>query len=499
VILSRARRWGSPAGELVDIVLEGATISQIVPAGTASVGEHELIDLEERVVIPGLWDEHVHFTLWAQHRRRVSLRGASSAADAAKMMGDAVTANAASPTPDPIVVGAGYQDGLWRDQKNTKLLDEATGDTPVILISVDVHSAWVNSATLRHFGISGHGDDGVITEREWFDLARRANDVDNATLDEWAMDAARHAASRGVVGIVDLEMRYNASDWIRRASAAGGRYPLRVESGVYPDDLDQAIKEGLRSGQELAPGITVGPFKIITDGSLNTRSAHCVEPYLTVSPPEYGAMNFPPAEIAEILQKAQAAGFWLAVHAIGDEANRIILDIFQEHGLRGRIEHAQLVREDDFPRFHQLGITASVQPEHAVDDRDVTDVYWADRTTRAFALRRLVDSGATLVLGSDAPVSPLDPWVSIAAAVTRTRDGREPWHHEQALSLEEALGFSHRSTLEVSQPADIAVLDADPRWLMDAFGGDMAKASDALRNMPVALTVCAGEVTHREM
>ncbi|MDP5128145.1 MAG: amidohydrolase, partial [Pontimonas sp.] len=450
-------------------------------------------------VTPGLWDEHVHFTLWAQHRRRVSLVGASSAQETAILMGTAVAANAANPSPDPIVVGAGYRDGLWRDQKTTALLDEATGDTPVILISVDVHSAWVNTATLRHFGISGHDEDGVITEREWFDLARRANDTDNATLDEWAMDAAKHAASRGVVGIVDLELRYNAPDWIRRSEAAGGRYPLRVEAGVYPDDLDRAIAEGLRSGQQLAPGISVGPFKIITDGSLNTRTAHCVEPYLTVSPPEFGAMNFPPADIAAILTKAQEAGFWLAVHAIGDEANRIILDIFQEHGLRGRIEHAQLVREEDFPRFSELGIAASVQPEHAVDDRDVTDVYWADRSARAFALRRLVDSGATLALGSDAPVSPLDPWVSIAAAVTRTRDGRDPWHHEQALTVEEALRFSYRSTLEVSQPADIAVLDADPAWLMDAFGNDMAKASDALRAMPVALTVCAGVVTHREL
>ncbi|MEQ9086489.1 MAG: amidohydrolase family protein [Pontimonas sp.] len=499
MILSRARRWGSPAGELVDIVIEGEMITQIVPSGTAAVGDHEVIDLEERVVTPGLWDEHVHFTLWAQHRRRVSLVGASSAQETAILMGTAVAANAANPSPDPIVVGAGYRDGLWRDQKTTALLDEATGDTPVILISVDVHSAWVNTATLRHFGISGHDEDGVITEREWFDLARRANDTDNATLDEWAMDAAKHAASRGVVGIVDLEMRYNAPDWIRRSEAAGGRYPLRVEAGVYPDDLDRAIAEGLRSGQQLAPGISVGPFKIITDGSLNTRTAHCVEPYLTVSPPEFGAMNFPPADIAAILTKAQEAGFWLAVHAIGDEANRIILDIFQEHGLRGRIEHAQLVREEDFPRFSELGIAASVQPEHAVDDRDVTDVYWADRSARAFALRRLVDSGATLALGSDAPVSPLDPWVSIAAAVTRTRDGRDPWHHEQALTVEEALRFSYRSTLEVSQPADIAVLDADPAWLMGAFGNDMAKASDALRAMPVALTVCAGVVTHREL
>jgi len=109
----------------------------------------------------------------------------------------------------------------------------------------------------------------------------------------------------------------------------------------------------------------------------------------------------------------------------------------------------------------------------------------------------MVDAGAAVVLGSDAPVSPLDPWVSIAAAVTRTRDGREPWHAEQALTLTEALGFSQRSSIEVSEPADLVVLDADPAWLMDAFAHDLPKASDALRAMPIALTVCAGDITHR--
>jgi predicted amidohydrolase YtcJ len=499
MILTRANRWGAPPGDLNDIVIVGDTIRQIVPSGTAEVGDHDVIDLEERIVIPGLWDEHVHFTLWAQHRRRISLAGSASAAEAAARIGEAVSANLAGPKPDPIVVGTGYRDGLWNDAKSTAVLDATTGDTPVVLISVDLHSVWVNSATLKRFGIPGHDSDGVLTEREWFDIAHRINDLDPAVLDAWALDGAHHAASRGVVGIVDLEMRYNPIDWMRRVNSAEGPYPLRVDVGVYPDDLDRAISEGLSSGQELAPGVTMGPFKMITDGSLNTRTACCVEPYLGVSPALYGAMNFPPADIEDTLVKAHSAGFWLAVHAIGDEANRIILDIFEKHSVGGRIEHAQLVRDDDFVRFQKLDVIASVQPEHAVDDRDVTDVYWADRTDRAFALRRLVDSGARLVLGSDAPVSPLDPWVSIAAAVTRTRDGRKPWHLEQALSLDEALRFSCRSSVAVSQPADIVVLDANPWWLMDAFGSDMASASDALRAMKVALTVCRGQVTHRDL
>ena len=212
----------------------------------------------------------------------------------------------------------------------------------------------------------------------------------------------------------------------------------------------------MTSGAVIAPRVQVGPFKIITDGSLNTRTAHCVEPYLSVEGEQYGAMNFPSADIEAILFKAQQAGFWLAVHAIGDEANRIVLDIFEKHQLRGRIEHAQLVREEDFARFAALGVVASVQPEHAIDDRDVTDVYWADRT----------------------------------------RDGREPWHPGGGLTYDEALRFSTRTTLEVGQPAHIVALEADPRWLLEALTGDPARASDALREMSVALTVSGGNVTH---
>jgi predicted amidohydrolase YtcJ len=315
-------------------------------------------------------------------------------------------------------------------------------------------------------------------------------------LDRGTSEAARAAAARGVVGIVDLDMAYNSTQWRRRAANEPGRYPLKVEAGVYPEHLEQAIAEGLFTGAEIAPGITVGPFKIITDGSLNTRTAHCVEPYLGVAGHVRGDMNFDLAEIERLLLRAHQAGFSLAVHAIGDEANRLILDVMEKHSLPGRIEHAQLVRAEDFSRFAALGITASVQPEHAVDDRDVTDVYWADRADRAFASRTMVDHGARLVFGSDAPVAPLDPWVAIAAAVTRTRDGREPWHPEESLTFDEALAFSTRSTIDPGSPADIVILDADPYWLLDACGSNMARASDALRAMPVWMTLQGGEITH---
>jgi len=151
-----------------------------------------------------------------------------------------------------------------------------------------------------------------------------------------------------------------------------------------------------------------------------------------------------------------------------------------------------LVEAADLPRFAALGVRASIQPEHAMDDRDVADHYWSGRTDRAFPYRSLLDAGAELELGSDAPVAPLDPWVAIAAAVTRSRDGLPPWHPEQSLPIEAALraswgraGGRPVSGLVVGAAADLVVTDADP---LTATGA-------VLREMPVHATMLAGEWT----
>src|SRR5690606_8588499 len=155
----------------------------------------------------------------------------------------------------------------------------------------------------------------------------------------------------------------------------------------------------------------------------------------------------------------------------------------------GRVEHAQLLADRDILRFAELGVEISVQPEHLLDDRDVADRYWPGRTGRAYAFRSLLDSGARLRFGSDAPVAPLDPWVSMAAAVSRTRGGRVPWHPEQRITVGEALAASTRTTVAVGQPADLVVTDADP----------FAVDPDALRTMPVAATLLGGRFTHSEL
>ncbi|MDR2454940.1 MAG: amidohydrolase family protein, partial [Bifidobacteriaceae bacterium] len=249
---------------------------------------------------------------------------------------------------------------------------------------------------------------------------------------------------------------------------------------------------GLRTGQKLGRSglLSVGPVKIMADGSLNTRTAWCCDPYPAMSGPEaHGIAAHQGAQLRDLMRRAAAGGLKPAVHAIGDRANAEVLDAFAEVGCGGRIEHAQLLRRLDVARFAPLRVTASVQPEHAMDDRDVAERHWPDSYERAFLLRSLLAAGARLAFGSDAPVAPLDPWVAIAAAVTRSRDGREPWQAGQAITVRQAIMASSRGRLtpRVGEVADLQLVPANP----------LAVSRDQLRRMPVAATWLAGRLTHR--
>lgn len=466
-LVLRSVRLAEGGGDPVDVTVRDGRIASI---GVAESGIRE-IDAQGRWLVPGLWDQHVHFSQWAMNRMRVDLSSASSAREAATIM-------AAAPRPPEGValVGGGFRDGLWPDTPAAAVLDAVLPDLPVVLISGDLHSCWLNSVAMRRFGMS----EALIKEEDCFAVVRALDDVPEAVLDGWVADAARAAAARGVVGIVDLEMNWGFDHWMRRMAA--GVDALRVRPGVYPHLLDRAIEAGYRTGDRLGELLEVGPFKIITDGSLNTRTAYCHDPYPGTA--DRGLLTVPTDELEAFLRRATGGGLTPAVHAIGDDANGLALDVFERLGVGGRIEHAQLLTDADVARFAALGVAGSVQPEHLLDDRDVADRYWAGRTGRAFPLRSLLDAGARLLLGSDAPVAPLDPWVAIAAAVTRTRDGREPWHPEQRISVAEALAASAETTIAVGQPADLALVDENPH------------TTDDLRRMPVAATLLAGHLTH---
>ncbi|MGB4779537.1 amidohydrolase, partial [Microbacterium sp.] len=408
----------------VDLHLSDGHIVDIAPAG-ALPRRGLVLDAGGAWVIPGLWDHHVHTVQWALVAQRHALGAVSSAAEAAAIMGRAPV------LPDGRRIGTGYRDALWPDEPTIAALDAVTGEVPTYLINADVHSVWLNSAALRREGFPLDSS-GVLREELAFEVSRRLNAVDPATGDGLVAAALRTAASRGIVGIVDLDMAWNVEAWRRRTDA--GFDTCRIRFGVYPAQLDRALAEGLRSGDPLdAAGLVhVGPLKIITDGSLGTRTAACSHAY-PGDPHNRGVLTFGLDALVDLMTRATGGGLSCAVHAIGDVANTNALDAFAVTGATGTIEHAQLVAHADIPRFARLGVGASVQPEHAIDDRDLTNTIWAAQSAMAYPLRALADVGANLLFGSDAPVAPLDPWAAIAAAVHRTRDGRSAWRAEQAV------------------------------------------------------------------
>lgn len=444
-----------------------------------------------RWVVPGLWDQHVHLVQWALLRTRLDLSTAGSRPEALAAV--ALALRGGSPADGPLV-GFGHRSATWAEQPGAAELDSLSPQRPVVLISGDAHHGWLNSAAMRLLGAAPRP--GVISENEWFDVYDRLGDLPGAAAQAEAavIEAVRAARSRGVVGVVDLEFSPSWDLWPQRTVAVG---PFRARTGVYAGRLPEIIARGWRTGTEL-PGtdgwVQMGPLKVISDGSLNTRTAWCCEPYAGAADLVHplGTANFTPAELTELVATAHAHGLETALHAIGDRAVLQALDVFAETGAAGSIEHAQLVPRSGLECWANLPVRASIQPAHLLDDRAVTEQCWPQATDRAFAFGTLRDAGIPLALGSDAPVAPLDPWLAMASAVCRAPEGGDPWHPELSLTPRQALAASvDDRRVAVGQPGDLALLDTDPLEASDA-----AAAARVLRTMSVSATIIGGHLVH---
>ncbi|MEJ5913466.1 amidohydrolase [Pseudokineococcus sp. 1T1Z-3] len=513
LLLRDVRLVGAPDPRRVrDVLLAGGRVAAVADPGVLTA-DH-VVDAGGAALLPGLRDEHVHLSDWAAHRHRPDVAAAADPREAASLL---AVADAARGRRDEVLVGRGFRDGLWPEPPRAEHLDEALPGRPVVVASADLHSAWCSTAAARRFGVP---QAGLLTERAAMALLADAGRLPEALGDVWVLEAAQAAATLGVTGVVDLQ-KASPLEWARRAdvtrpeptaggawvaggpSVAGGRGPaLRVAVGVWREHLDDVLAPGLRTGDPL-PGVVddvagervrLGPLKLFVDGSLGTRTAFCRSAYGGGhGGDDHGVLLTPAEELEELLRRATSAGLTTAVHAIGDEGVRVALDGYEAAGCGGRVEHAQQVRPEDLPRFAALGVTASVQPRHVVDDRDLADRFWAGATSHAFPYAALLAAGADLVLGSDAPVAPLDPWDAIACAVHRSDDDRPPWHPEQHLTLRQALTAScgGRSHVRVGDVADLTLLAEDPADTL-AVGGP-----DALRAPEVLGTLVGGRWTHR--
>ncbi len=457
------------AVELVDVTLRDGLIASIAPHRQMLSGA---MDADGAVLLPGLWDAHVHFSTHALLAECLQLPADADLAEILRRVGIELALRDSG----GLLVGFGYRSATWPEEPSAAVLDDLSHE-PIVLFAGDLHSLWCNSAGLIAVGVPDHAT-GLLREDEAFTAMLHLMATETGHVDALVRGAQRRAAALGVVGVVDMEMAWGVGAWQRRMASSPSLQ--RVEAATYPDDLEQLIALGLRTGDVLGERLSVGPLKIISDGSLSSLTAHCLSPYphpIDGSP--HGVANHSIQDMIALMGRATRNGIQCAVHAIGDRACRDALDAFQAVGAVGTIEHAQLVHPDDLPRFAELGVGASVQPAHLLQDEAVLDEVWPESTDRAFALRSLHDAGARLRFGSDAPVSPLDPWLAMDVAVNT------PHRREQALTAAEALTACTRTRIAVGQPADLILTSLSPSDLAQGrFGSDSCLA-----------TVVAGGVT----
>ncbi|HXZ58498.1 MAG TPA: amidohydrolase, partial [Gaiellaceae bacterium] len=405
--------------------------------------------------------------------------------------------------------GRGWRSGDWSPavEPTKEALDEIVSDRPVALMARDSHSLWLNSAALAR----ANGDlqvpggvveldercepTGVLREESCWHFRDAYVDIPDDEYVEAMRAGVRLAASRGVTAVHDKDGWLGALRFWQRLEREGA-LGLRVWQSLPAEKAGELEDADLRSGFG-GPLLRLGYLKAFMDGTLGSQTARMLD--------GSGVEITSGDQLADYIRAAARAGFPLAVHAIGDLANREALDAFestraewQPLGLRQRIEHAQLLAPEDLPRFAELGVAASVQFSHAPSDRDLADHFWGDLSSESYAFRSLLDSGAVVANGSDAPIEELDPLAGIRAGVLRTLDERPAWHPEQALGVEQALeatcvtpawlsGDEHRrGRLLPGFYADLVVLDRDP----------LTVEPEELAGVHVVATMLGGAWTH---
>jgi predicted amidohydrolase YtcJ len=471
------------------------------------VGAHESalptpdrVDLGGRCVLPAFTDAHVHFPTWSLARKDVRLEDAGSLAEA-------VARVAAHPRHGTWLRGTGWRDALWAEHPSRQALDELTGETPAAHWSKDYHSLWLNTAGLARAngdldvpgGVVERDDDGEPTGILREESAWRFRDrFVTVTEDEWVAatrEGIRVANARGVGAIHDKDGWLGANAIFARIHEHDG-LTLRVWQSLPHDRVGELAELRIRSGLG-DDYLRLGYLKAFMDGTLGSQTAWMLD--------GSGVAITGGEELAEIVRAAAAAGWPVAVHAIGDRANREALDAFastrhlwQPLGLRHRIEHAQCLDPADVGRFAELGVACSVQYSHAPSDRDLAERFWDGRLDGTYAFRSLTESGAVVANGSDAPVEELDPLAGVAAGVRRTIDDRPAWRPDESVTVEQALHATtvapawlagderRRGTLLPGRLADLVVLDRDP----------VACEPDELPSVEVVATMVGGRWVH---
>src|SRR5881296_4304167 len=453
----------------------------------------QAIQADGGLVLPGFTDGHTHFIDGGFQLASVNLRDARTPQEFIHRIKE----YAKTLKPGEWIIGGDWDHTLWPGQPlpHHEWIDSVTSSNPVFVSRVDGHEALANAAAMRVAAVTQDtptpsggeilrdartgGPTGIFKDRALDLIGRAIPDPSPAQRDSALARALAYAASLGVTATSHVSASWADLASYRRLEKAG-RMTLRV--AVYLD-LSQwrAVADTIRRSGPGDDWVKIGGLKGYVDGSAGSRTAYFFEPYAD-SAGYAGLMQYAEPDLRSWVGNGDSAGLQVTVHAIGDRANAIILDIYDSvarvHGARDRrfrVEHAQHLRPQDIPRFGRLGVIASMQPYHAIDDgRWVEGRIGPVRIKTTYAFRTLLGTGAKLGFGSDWTVAPLDPILGIYAAVTRrTLDGKNPngWVPEQKISVGEALraytaGNAYatfdegkRGTLAPGADADVVVLD----------------------------------------
>jgi len=497
------------AGRIVDITDDTSALATVG-------GLTRVVDLAGAVVIPGLADSHCHLQGLGKALSQIDLNDTPSAAACVELVAEVAGAGTGW------IEGRGWDQNDWEDTTypHRELLDTVTGDRPCLLRRVDGHAAWANSIALANAGIdrdTPDPDGGRILKDEageptgilidnGVDLVRviiPAPDQDEVR--RRVLLAQEHCLAHGLTAVHDAGVSWEDAQLYEQMTRTG-ELVLRYYGMLTdePESLDPGLAAGPRSARDQL--FTLRTVKLYADGALGSRGALLLADY-TDQPDQRGLAVTPGYHLSDVCRRAGRAGFQVGTHAIGDAANRQVLDIYaevcgelglQDH--RWRVEHAQILDPADIPRFGELGVIAAMQPVHCTSDMD-----WAgerlgeERLAGAYAWRSLLDAGAHVCSGTDFPVEKVSALAGLYASRTRTHPDGTPlggWQPQEKLDGRTALelytaGSAYAAFMEhelgrikAGYRADLTVLDGDP----------VDGAAEDLLTMQVLMTVVDGRV-----
>jgi len=466
-------------------------------------------DLGDATLTPGLTDAHVHLTTYGLNLRNVDLNAAATIPQALRAIA------AAASTGDGWLRGIGWDAHRWGRLPAAADLDAIVPERPCYFQSHDIHGAWLNTAALRLCGITASTPDpeggqivrgpggeptGVLLEKAMTLAERHLPAATLAQRRDALLAAQAELHALGLTGVHSVEVT-GLEDFT--AMTEDGTLRLRVLQAIQLDRLTQAIESGLRSGFG-GEWICIGGVKMFLDGALGSRTAWMRQPYEGTD--ERGINTLPPDEFRHHVTRAAAAGISSTVHAIGDAAVELALDVLgtvpPAATMPHRVEHLQLCPPELWERAGRSGVIASMQPIHLMTDIPAAERHWGhDRSRGAYAFAPVLAAGATLAFGSDVPVESVDPRLGLFAAVRRVGWDGGPvgeWHRENAITPEQALrAYTEGPAVAAGQPglqgrllpgchADLAAWSVDP----------LACTPDELRGMTCQRTLVAGEPVH---